>query len=77
MGPDPYKTVYNILHEYRIHNADILFREDASVDQLIDLIEGNRKYVRCLYVWNKVRPLWAVWCALGAYSIVCIYHLAD
>jgi small GTP-binding protein len=53
LGPDPGKTVYNILHEYKVHNADILFREDASVDDFIDLIEGNRKYVRCLYVWNK------------------------
>lgn len=53
LGPDPGKTVYQILHEYRIHNADILFREDCSVDDLIDIIEGNRKYVRCLYVWNK------------------------
>lgn len=34
-------------------NAEILFREDASVDQLIDMLEGNRKYVRCLYVYNK------------------------
>jgi hypothetical protein len=31
-----------------------LFSEDVSSDDLIDLIEGNRKYVRCLYVWNKV-----------------------
>jgi small GTP-binding protein len=54
LGSDPNKTVYNILHEYKVHNADLLFREDASMDDLIDLIEGNRKYVRCLYVWNKV-----------------------
>jgi len=47
MGPDPGKTVYNILHEYRIHNADVLFREDCSVDQFIDMIEGNRKYGAC------------------------------
>lgn len=24
------------------------------MDQLIDVIEGNRKYVRCLYVYNKI-----------------------
>ena len=36
---------HNILHEYKIHNADILFREDIGSDELIDLIEGNRKYV--------------------------------
>eukprot|EP01086_Lenisia_limosa_P015020 TRINITY_DN4701_c0_g1_i1.p1 TRINITY_DN4701_c0_g1~~TRINITY_DN4701_c0_g1_i1.p1 ORF type:complete len:364 (+),score=72.76 TRINITY_DN4701_c0_g1_i1:108-1199(+) len=48
------RQVYNILHEYRIHNAEILFKEDATVDQLIDVIEGNRKYVPCLYVYNKI-----------------------
>ena len=54
LGPEPAKTVHNILHEYKIHNADVLFREDAGVDDFIDVIEGNRKYVRCLYVWNKI-----------------------
>jgi hypothetical protein len=29
-----------LIARYRIHNADVLFREDASVDQLIDVIEG-------------------------------------
>ena len=24
------------------------------MDDLIDMIEGNRRYVRCLYVYNKV-----------------------
>jgi ribosome-interacting GTPase 1 len=24
------------------------------VDDLIDVIEGNRRYVKCLYVYNKV-----------------------
>ena len=43
------------VQEYKIHNAEVLFREDASVDDLIDVIEGNRKYTRCLYVYNKVR----------------------
>ena len=40
--------------EYKIHNAEVLFREDATVDDLIDVIEGNRRYIRCLYVYNKV-----------------------
>jgi len=53
LGPDPARTVYNILHEYKIHNCDLLFRDDVSVDDLIDHIEGNRKYVKALYVWNK------------------------
>eukprot|EP01068_Selenidium_serpulae_P005663 Selendium_serpulae@DN4135_c1_g1_i3.p2 len=32
-----------------------LFREDATADDLIDVIEGpGRKYCKCLYVYNKV-----------------------
>eukprot|EP01098_Paradermamoeba_levis_P014839 TRINITY_DN726_c0_g1_i1.p1 TRINITY_DN726_c0_g1~~TRINITY_DN726_c0_g1_i1.p1 ORF type:complete len:449 (+),score=98.36 TRINITY_DN726_c0_g1_i1:128-1348(+) len=54
MGEDPGKLVYQILHEYKIHNAEILFREDYSPDDFIDVIEGNRHYVRCLYVYNKI-----------------------
>ncbi|KAL8118802.1 hypothetical protein AgCh_016338 [Apium graveolens] len=48
------KLCYQILHEYKIHNAEILFREDATVDDLIDVIEGNRKYMKCIYVYNKI-----------------------
>jgi len=54
MGSDPRKAVYSILHEYKIHNCEVLFREDANVDQFIDVIEGNRKYIRCLYLYNKI-----------------------
>lgn len=31
-----------------------MFREDATVDDLIDVIEGNRKYIKCVYVYNKI-----------------------
>ena len=48
------KLVHNILHEYKIFNAEVLVREDVTADQLIDVIEGNRKYLPCLYVYNKI-----------------------
>ena len=48
------KDVHQLLHEYRIHSADVLFREDCTIDQFIDLIEGNRKYVKCLCIYNKI-----------------------
>jgi uncharacterized protein len=54
MGEDPERTVKAILQEYKIHNADLLIRQDITGDQLIDVIEGNRKYVRCLYLYNKI-----------------------
>lgn len=44
------KMVQHILHDYRIFNAEILIREDVSVDQFIDVILGNRKYIRAIYV---------------------------
>ncbi|CAM9897126.1 unnamed protein product [Discosporangium mesarthrocarpum] len=47
-------TVLSIMREYRLHNADIILREDVTVDQLIDVIEGNRKYMPALYVMNKI-----------------------
>ncbi|XP_039267250.1 developmentally-regulated GTP-binding protein 1-like isoform X2 [Styela clava] len=46
--------VKSILSEYKIHNADIILREDASSDDLIDMVEGNRVYVPCIYLLNKI-----------------------
>eukprot|EP00183_Erythrolobus_madagascarensis_P000498 CAMPEP_0185852492 /NCGR_PEP_ID=MMETSP1354-20130828/14918_1 /TAXON_ID=708628 /ORGANISM="Erythrolobus madagascarensis, Strain CCMP3276" /LENGTH=371 /DNA_ID=CAMNT_0028553741 /DNA_START=63 /DNA_END=1178 /DNA_ORIENTATION=- len=46
--------VQTICKEYRIHSADVILREDATEDDLIDVIEGNRIYVPCLYVVNKI-----------------------
>lgn len=47
-------TIRSIAHEYRISNADIYFKCNASADELIDVIEGNRVYTPCLYVINKI-----------------------
>ena len=43
-----------ILAEYRIHNADIVLKYDATADDLIDVIEGNRVYIPCIYLLNKI-----------------------
>ncbi|EPQ10143.1 Developmentally-regulated GTP-binding protein 2 [Myotis brandtii] len=48
------KLVQLILHEYKIFNAEVLFREDCSPDEFIDVIVGNRVYMPCLYVYNKI-----------------------
>ena len=48
------RAVKNIFQEYKIHNATILCREDVTIDDIIDSIEGNRKYVKCIYVYNKI-----------------------
>lgn len=49
--------VSRICKEYKINSADVFCRCDASVDQLIDVIEGNRTYVPCIYVLNKIDQL--------------------
>lgn len=43
-----------VCKEYRISCADFTLREDITVDQFIDVIEGNRAYVPALYVFNKI-----------------------
>ncbi|KAJ7239621.1 hypothetical protein O6H91_Y440600, partial [Diphasiastrum complanatum] len=48
------ETVKAICGEYRIHNADVSLRFDASADDLIDVIEGNRVYMPCIYAVNKI-----------------------
>ena len=37
--------VKEILKDYKIHNADVVIREDIDVDEFIDVIEGNRRYM--------------------------------
>lgn len=50
------KMVYHILKDYKILNCEVLIRdEDATVDDLIDTImKDHRKYIKCLYVYNKI-----------------------
>jgi len=42
-----------IAREFGLHNGSIVFREDATSDQLIDVLAGNRVYVTSLLVVNK------------------------
>ena len=51
------ELIASICKEYRISNATVSIRCDATPDDLIDTIEGNRKYVPALYVLNKVDEL--------------------
>ena len=50
------KMVYNILKDYKILNCEVLVRdENATVDDFIDTImKDHRKYIKCLYVDNKI-----------------------
>lgn len=57
LGDDPQDAVTRVLGSYKIHHAEVLFREDLGLEDLIDVIEGSRKYIRCLYVYNKIDTL--------------------
>ena len=51
------ETIRAVLVEYKAMNADVSFRCDATVDELIDVIEGNRVYMPAIYVLNKIDQL--------------------
>lgn len=48
------KLVQMILHEWKIFNAEVLFRDDCTSDEFVDVILGSRVYMPCLYVYNKI-----------------------
>ena len=60
--PQPYlsnELVAELLNShYRIFHACVHFDEEATIDDLIDVLEGNRVYIPAIYVINKVDQLW-------------------
>ena len=54
MSPDIARMV---LKEYKVSCAEVILRTDITVDQFIDVVEGNRKYMPVLYVMNKIDQL--------------------
>ncbi len=46
--------IKNIMREYKRINCDITFDMDATVDDLIDALDGKRSYIPCIYVLNKI-----------------------
>jgi len=48
------KIVTGILKEYNIFNGSVIIRDDVTVDQLIDKLTGNRKYIPSLTIINKI-----------------------
>ncbi|PIN86427.1 GTP-binding protein [Candidatus Woesearchaeota archaeon CG10_big_fil_rev_8_21_14_0_10_44_13] len=49
-----FDTIKDVLREFRIHNADVVIRQDISIDQLIDVVEANKIYIPSLVVLNKI-----------------------
>lgn len=52
----------------QLSNCDVMIREpNCTLDDLVDVIEGNRVYIPCIYVLNKVCAILAL-CAWGSLS---------
>ncbi len=47
-------TLKRILQEFRINNAEVLIRSVVDVDDFIDCIEGNKKYLPAIICVNKI-----------------------
>lgn len=48
------EMIESICKEMRISNADVLIRTDITVDEFIDAIEGNKRYIPAITVLNKI-----------------------
>ena len=48
------KTIKTVMGEYRMLNANVTIRTDIDVEQLIDVLEGNRVYIKAFIVVNKI-----------------------
>jgi small GTP-binding protein len=48
------KTIEDVARMFKLINAEILFKEDLSVDQFIDVLEGNKVYIPSIKVITKI-----------------------
>ncbi|NYB51619.1 MAG: GTP-binding protein [Methanobacteriaceae archaeon] len=48
------KTIRSILNEYGVHSADVLIREDVTIDRFIDSLDNSIVYIPLLLVMNKI-----------------------
>lgn len=48
------ETIKDVLKTFRINNADVLIRSKIDIDQFIDCIEANKRYLPGIIVANKI-----------------------
>lgn len=47
-------TIREIMKEYKLSNAEVVIQEEVNEEDIIDIIEGNRRYIPCIYILNKI-----------------------
>lgn len=47
------REILAALNEYGIYNANVVLRQDITVDEFIDVVEGNRAYMPAIYLLTK------------------------
>ncbi|MEI7826257.1 MAG: GTPase [Euryarchaeota archaeon] len=47
-------TIIAILHDFKIHNANVLIRDEVTVDRLVDALIPSRRFIPALTVVNKI-----------------------
>lgn len=47
------KEIQAVLNEYGIYNADVVLHQDVTIDEFIDVLEGNRAYMPVVYILTK------------------------
>jgi uncharacterized protein len=48
------RTIRSILNEYGVHSADVLIREDVTIDRFIDSLDNSIVYIPLLMAVNKI-----------------------
>lgn len=47
------KEILSVMNQYGIYNAAVVLRSDVTIDEFIDVIEGNRVYIPAIYAYTK------------------------
>ena len=51
------ETIKVIMREFGLVNASVVIRQDVSMDEFIDVLEGNRVYINCIDIMNKCETI--------------------